>query len=119
MYNPAAAFNRRMRKTARPVVWEGAGAQSSAPDPIAGGNSILFLHLSEHLRRYERLHHPGGKPGLQESLRLSGSVMVLILFHGGDCAQKIFSDWLWFNVVRMVVRVNGLAIFDQRLHLRQ
>ena len=33
MWN-AAAFNRRMRKTARPVVWEGAGAQSSAPDPI-------------------------------------------------------------------------------------
>ena len=30
-----AAFNRRMRKTARPVVWEGAGAQSPAPDPIA------------------------------------------------------------------------------------
>ena len=29
-----AAFNRRMRKTARPVVWEGAGAQSPAPDPI-------------------------------------------------------------------------------------
>lgn len=26
--------NRRMRKTARPVVWEGAGAQSPAPDPI-------------------------------------------------------------------------------------
>ena len=32
--NEAAAFNRWMRKTARPVVWEGAGAQSSAPDPI-------------------------------------------------------------------------------------
>ena len=31
-----AAFNRRMRKTARTVVWEGAGAQSPAPDPIAG-----------------------------------------------------------------------------------
>ena len=30
----AAGFNRRMRKTARPVVWEGAGAQSPAPDPI-------------------------------------------------------------------------------------
>src|SRR5207249_5629270 len=30
----AAAFNRRMRKTARPVVWEGAGAQSPALDPI-------------------------------------------------------------------------------------
>ena len=26
--------NRRMRKTARTVVWEGAGAQSPAPDPI-------------------------------------------------------------------------------------
>ena len=25
-----------MRKTARPVVWEGAGAQSQAPDPITG-----------------------------------------------------------------------------------
>jgi len=29
-----AAFNRRMRKTARPVVWEGAGAKSPALDPI-------------------------------------------------------------------------------------
>lgn len=29
-----AAFNRRMRKTARPVVWEGAGAQSPALHPI-------------------------------------------------------------------------------------
>lgn len=29
-----AAFNRRMRKTARTVVWEGAGAQSPALDPI-------------------------------------------------------------------------------------
>ena len=35
MRKQAAAFNRRMRKTARPVVWEGAEAQSSAPDPIA------------------------------------------------------------------------------------
>jgi len=26
-----------MRKTARTVVWEGAGAQSPAPDPIRGG----------------------------------------------------------------------------------
>ena len=30
----AAAFNRRTRKTAHTVVWEGAGAQSPAPDPI-------------------------------------------------------------------------------------
>jgi hypothetical protein len=39
-----AAFNRRMRKTARTVVWEGAGAQSPAPDPIddaAEGESCL------------------------------------------------------------------------------
>ena len=29
-----ARFNRRMRKTARPVVWKGCGAQSSQPHPI-------------------------------------------------------------------------------------
>jgi hypothetical protein len=29
-----AGFNRRMRNTARPVVWEGAGAQSPALHPI-------------------------------------------------------------------------------------
>src|SRR6266576_998997 len=29
-----ACFNRRMRKTARPVVWEGGGAQSPSLDPI-------------------------------------------------------------------------------------
>ena len=36
-----AAFNRRMRKTARTVVWEGAGAQSPAPDPIPLGQNAL------------------------------------------------------------------------------
>jgi hypothetical protein len=30
----AAGFNRRMRKNARPVVWEGGGAQSPSLDPI-------------------------------------------------------------------------------------
>ena len=34
-----AAFNRRMRKTARTVVWEGAGAKSPALDPI--GTPVL------------------------------------------------------------------------------
>jgi hypothetical protein len=34
--NPRFVFNRRMRKTARPVVWEGAGAQSPALHPIQG-----------------------------------------------------------------------------------
>jgi hypothetical protein len=29
-----ACFNRRLRKTARPVVWEGGEAQSPSPDPI-------------------------------------------------------------------------------------
>src|SRR5262245_51758763 len=47
----AAAFNRRMRKTARTVVWEGAGAQSPAPDPICapegvrcGSEGLQVLH---------------------------------------------------------------------------
>ena len=31
-----ARFNRRMLKTACPVVWEGRGAQSPRPDPIYG-----------------------------------------------------------------------------------
>ncbi len=30
----ATRFNRRMLKTACPVVWEGHGAQSPRPDPI-------------------------------------------------------------------------------------
>jgi hypothetical protein len=29
-----AGFNRRMRKTARPVVWKGGGAKSPPPHPI-------------------------------------------------------------------------------------
>jgi hypothetical protein len=33
-HNPAARFNRRMRKTACPVVWEGDGAQSPSLDLI-------------------------------------------------------------------------------------
>ena len=42
-----AAFNRWMRKTARPVVWEGAGAQSPAPDPIGA----VGLNLSAAMKR--------------------------------------------------------------------
>ena len=37
----AAGFNRRMRKTARPVVWVGAGAHSPALDPIQGTRPTL------------------------------------------------------------------------------
>ena len=36
----AAGSNRRIRKTVRPVVWEGAGAQSPVPDPIVPGYSV-------------------------------------------------------------------------------
>jgi len=35
----AAAFNRRIRKTVRTVVWEGDGAQSPSLDPIKHGGS--------------------------------------------------------------------------------
>jgi len=41
----AAAFNRRMRKTARPVVWEGAGAQSPALDPILHGHGFSEIAI--------------------------------------------------------------------------
>src|SRR5206468_8673149 len=40
-----ACFNRRMRKTARPVVWEGDEAQSSSLDPIRG---LLPICQAEH-----------------------------------------------------------------------
>jgi hypothetical protein len=36
-------FNRRMRKTARPVVWEGGGAQSPSLDPIRIGRPTGFV----------------------------------------------------------------------------
>jgi hypothetical protein len=38
-------INRRMRKTARPVVWEGAGAQSPALDLIMSGEMSLPLRV--------------------------------------------------------------------------
>ena len=41
-----AAFNRRMRKTARPVVWEGAGAQSPALDPIGSWSPCAENHAN-------------------------------------------------------------------------
>ena len=52
-----AACNRRMRKIARPAVWEGAGAQSPALDPItladvAGRNPLCttFRNISGPIR---------------------------------------------------------------------
>ncbi len=40
----AAGSNRRIRKTVRPVVWEGAGAQSPVPDPITSRDPSLGLN---------------------------------------------------------------------------
>ena len=46
-----ARLNRRMRKTACPVVWEGWRAQSRQPDPIrAGGGSRMGAGLSRCFR---------------------------------------------------------------------
>jgi len=39
----AAGFNRRMRKTACPVVWEGDGAQSPSLDPIQALTYAFFF----------------------------------------------------------------------------
>src|ERR1022692_2824683 len=44
-----------MRKTARPVVWEGAGAQSPSPDPIRG----VFITIGRLQAHPDR---PGGLP---------------------------------------------------------
>jgi len=40
----AAGFNRRMRKTACPVVWEGDGAQSPSLDPIQERRGTAVLN---------------------------------------------------------------------------
>ena len=45
-------FNRRMLKTACPVVWEGLRAQSRRPDPIKKGREAIFSHLLTHYRFY-------------------------------------------------------------------
>ena len=47
-----------MRKTARPVVWEGAGAQSPAPDPIAKPSALLdtrFIYCGDTLVQLRKL----------------------------------------------------------------
>jgi hypothetical protein len=37
-----ALFNRRMRKTARPVVWKARGAQSPRAHPIRKKKNIIY-----------------------------------------------------------------------------
>ena len=51
----AVAFNRWMRKTARPVVWEGAGAKSPAPDPIQKGRAVLVKRQAKLLELIDQL----------------------------------------------------------------
>jgi hypothetical protein len=46
--------NRRMRKTARPVVWEGAGAQSPAPDPIGKSSRLVAILADTDRVRHSR-----------------------------------------------------------------
>ena len=47
--------NRRILKTVRPVVWEGAGAQSPAPDPIFQNHAFLSTtFLTGRLAAYRR-----------------------------------------------------------------
>jgi sugar (glycoside-pentoside-hexuronide) transporter len=41
-----------MRKTARSVVWEGAGAQSPAPDPIAFGQTVSRMNKTSYKTRF-------------------------------------------------------------------
>ena len=52
----AAGFNRRMRKTACPVVWEGGGAQSPPLHPIKSACRIVRLKGDEAERRGIRNH---------------------------------------------------------------
>ena len=71
-----------MRKTARTVVWEGAGAQSPAPDPIALGQRALE-RLDLDVAEGDRVVVPG------EAKRTAGAVLAGVLavshefLHGG------------------------------------
>jgi hypothetical protein len=50
----AAGFNRRMRKTARTVVWEGAGNQSG-PRPDPAGTRYALHRRSDGTRNIRRI----------------------------------------------------------------
>ena len=73
----AAAFNRWMRKTARPVVWEGAGAQSSAPDPIgpfaAASSSVRICWVFSQGKAFE----PGLRLRLLALLNKRGQLIAI------------------------------------------
>src|SRR6266446_3309376 len=110
--NQAAAFNRRMRKTARTVVWEGAEAQSSAPDPIAKRvpTEIPRARTTNSLARAKEPSDAGLKnePAMNPHfghrisalLRLS-CLLVLISGPGGAVAAQPRSDLLsWPAITR-------------------
>ena len=63
-----------MRKTARPVVWEGAGAQSPSPDPIV--SSAGYIPAPQMARAME-LGCPGGVIGH----RISPNKEIQVLFY--------------------------------------
>jgi len=47
-----AGFNRRMPKTARPVVWEDLRAQSRRPDPIGAGRAPRISQMIEAVHEH-------------------------------------------------------------------
>ena len=51
-----------MRKTARPVVWEGAEAQSSAPDPIQNSLERCFARFKGSKREIPAFEEFSPKP---------------------------------------------------------
>ena len=58
----AAGSNRRIRKTVRPVVWEGAGAQSPVPGPI-GPRTLLRSLDADQVASKNGFGVFGGEPG--------------------------------------------------------
>ncbi|MBM3824988.1 MAG: hypothetical protein FJ404_19250 [Verrucomicrobia bacterium] len=91
-----------MRKTARPVVWEGAGAQSPAPDPISRQGCLRYHDnpVTNNLWRHRPLAHLVVAGKLQQpARRLQSPTLVanqdhrpllslaVVLF--GDIAEKL------------------------------
>ena len=74
-----------MRKTARTVVWEGAGAQSPAPDPIGTNERGSSRGRKSALDRVGE----GGERERESERRLTGD------YGGGS----------WYAIIRVLVRI--------------
>ncbi len=80
--------NRRILKTVRPVVWEGAGAQSPAPDPIRG---------------FGRRVGPSGAAGVEKSGSLAGPRLSTTVV-GGTCQAKANEYSSAFSMKNRILR---------------